>query len=82
MAVRTRAAWAICWAWACAFGAAGGGGRAGGAPPPAEAAADAAWTPGAYLAVVGILGVIAAIATVVPAVRGAREECGRLLRSE
>ncbi len=38
--------------------------------------------PAAYIAVVSILAVIAAVATVVPAARGAREECSRLLRSE
>jgi predicted permease len=38
--------------------------------------------PAAYLAVAGILVVITAFATVAPAVRGAREECSRLLRSE
>jgi ABC-type lipoprotein release transport system permease subunit len=32
--------------------------------------------------VAGILVVITAFATVAPAVRGAREECSRLLRSE
>jgi predicted permease len=36
----------------------------------------------AYAAVVGMLAVIAVAATVVPAVRAAREDCSRLLRSE
>ncbi len=38
--------------------------------------------PEAYVAVVGIVGAIAVAATLVPAARGAREECVRLLRSE
>jgi len=38
--------------------------------------------PEAYVAVIGILAAIAMVATVVPAARGAREDCVRLLRSE
>jgi ABC-type antimicrobial peptide transport system permease subunit len=38
--------------------------------------------PEAYVAVVGIVGAIAVVATLVPAARGARAECVRLLRSE
>ncbi|MCW5980993.1 MAG: ABC transporter permease [Bryobacteraceae bacterium] len=38
--------------------------------------------PAAYITVIGILALVAMVATVAPAARGAREECGRLLRSE